>query len=446
MRINVPPGCDRPDTNLPLALLPIAKARPSACDAPGQLQPLRDLVSGWVLGDGALCSATQMRLPQLPGATLTEPTPGLSANAATELTKRPAKPAAPSIRDGAALLGSWVTGLNVRSGALLPVSAFRPGPAQSGERPNQSAARCLTTNVPALAKRAQPPSTKSEVSADRRRIALEARLDDAIATMSVAPGELNLAASLRALHRLKARLGRPSRVVIAGGINSGKSSLANHLLGAALVPTDVQRNSYIPTLLHFAEAPEATGRTRQGVRAPVKSATGEPVADFVSISLGIPLPRLRRLEILDLPGLDDDGSSDNRYRSDLQGDMLIWCTSGANAWSDAERRFWSAQPRRLKQRSLLVVTHPELMTRTRHTERLLRRIYSEAETEFRDILLMSAISPSERGARRLTFWLRQLTREAATERLEAATRTAVRISNRLQLRLQTAGHAANQPL
>lgn len=400
---------------------------PSALTDP---EALRELLGGWVLGAGEACSGQRIVIPVIPErAEVTVPA-APEAIAVTSVTPI-------GLPAYAGLLGQWVT---KSAPASHPSQYFGATEAESS---TQAVARinvpqsrsALPRSRQTLPVRVRPLHQHPTPSAgiERRRRELTAKLDDAIAAMG-AYRDAELAAALRALNRLRAGLSRPARLIIAGSINSGKSSLANQLLGTRLVPTSLQRNSYIPTLLRYSERPVATGVGEDGSVSILTSGNADATCDVCALTLGVPSARLKSLEILDLPGLDQ-GSVGGLEAKDLHGDMLIWCTPSSSPWGEQERMFWQARPPWLKSRSLLVVTHPDLLTKTRQTERLLRRVYGEAESEFRDILLMSAVAPSDRGKRRLSHWLRQLAREAHFRRVESTARVASRISDRVQERL-----------
>ena len=60
------------------------------------------------------------------------------------------------------------------------------------------------------------------------------------------------------LERMDAGLARAPRVAILGEVNSGKTSVADLLLGAGLLPTSVVANTQVPVLIRYAEATALT--------------------------------------------------------------------------------------------------------------------------------------------------------------------------------------------
>ncbi len=62
-----------------------------------------------------------------------------------------------------------------------------------------------------------------------------------------------LAVCAAGLARMEAVLARPPRVVILGEVNSGKTSVADLLLGVGLLPSSVVANTRLPVLIRYAE-------------------------------------------------------------------------------------------------------------------------------------------------------------------------------------------------
>ncbi len=62
-----------------------------------------------------------------------------------------------------------------------------------------------------------------------------------------------LAVCAAGLARMEAVLTRPPRVAILGEVNSGKTSVADLLLGVGLLPSSVVANTRLPVLIRYAE-------------------------------------------------------------------------------------------------------------------------------------------------------------------------------------------------
>jgi energy-coupling factor transporter ATP-binding protein EcfA2 len=233
--------------------------------------------------------------------------------------------------------------------------------------------------------------------------------------------DLRLSPAIRALWRTELRLDRPLRVAICGEMNAGKSSLANLLAGIESLPTAVISNTRIPTLLYYAAEAQIWTVEANGKRERLSSDNTGPRPSIFRIEVGLPSPRLRTIQILDLPGLSDPrmGGSD----VDLAAhhvDAAIWCTMSTQAWKESERTAWSMLSPRLAARGVLVATHRDLLHDPRDRQKLLARLREEVGTSFTSIILMStldALAVMGKGHRGLSgaAWI-----ASGAEALEAA--------------------------
>lgn len=192
-----------------------------------------------------------------------------------------------------------------------------------------------------------------------------------------------------ALGRIEAGLARPVRIAIVGEFNSGKSALANLLIRIDGLPTAVVSSTRIPTLLSYSVRAQVFVVDQDGRRKEVQKAEAIPEASITRLEVGLPSPRLRGIEILDLPGLADPRF--NRGVDDLMlqtADVLLWCTVSTQAWKESERSAWEILPIRLRRNALLVVTHGDLVPDATDTHKILRRLRMEAGA-FRDIVFVS---------------------------------------------------------
>ena len=195
-----------------------------------------------------------------------------------------------------------------------------------------------------------------------------------------------LAVCAAGLARMEAVLARPPRVVILGEVNSGKTSVADLLLGVGLLPSSVVANTRLPVLIRYAEAPAlhaVAGDTRWLM-------TGEnldrPPAgrELTALEIGLPSERLMEFEILDTPALSGwEGAN-------TDGDIRIWCTVATRAWTESERVYWSALPRRNWRNALLVATHKDALEEASDATKIEWRLRAAAGDMFRDIILVSA--------------------------------------------------------
>ena len=185
------------------------------------------------------------------------------------------------------------------------------------------------------------------------------------------------------------RLSNAVNIGFAGEFGAGKSSLANMLAGADILPTGPQHLKLPLVIVAYADTPETIvgwwdkePKTYSGI-ALEKAAADEP--DFISV--GINTPALKEISLFDLPG---SGALDDTYKPTLDllkfVDCAIWCTNGTNAWRETERHLWSQVPSELRANSLLAVTHADLPPVQGALDRVLARLNKEKEGLFRAVV------------------------------------------------------------
>ncbi len=325
-----------------------------------------------------------------------------------------------------ALIGDWVQGTGACPVSSAPTRKL-PAP-KPGERARE---------VPKVA-----PDLDARLGQMQEAIML--RLADAIRVLEAAPlCGYEPSAAVRALRRLKTALERPCRILLIGETCTGKTSLANLLIGSAVLPTHELPNTRISTLIAYFERPKIEAVPPDGRRRRLEVTTERSAADYQRLLLGLPLPFLKKFEVLDTPALDAQRPiTSEQYLREHRADIVLWCTSSSQAWSASERTFWSLQPSRLKSRSLLVITHGDLLTPASNREQLVRRLRQEIGGEFRDALVLCTCQPPADGfdssdveGRRMSDWLEALAFEARAQRVEAVRRSAARISQRVLARI-----------
>jgi Dynamin family len=189
-----------------------------------------------------------------------------------------------------------------------------------------------------------------------------------------------------ALARLEKVLAQPPRVAIMGEVNSGKTSVADLLLGAGILPSSVVVNTHVPVLIKYAEDVCLDAITQQGRRRLTdENLDGLPSGlQLKRIEIGLPSPRLLAFEILDTPS----GYSPGAGQPDAQ--IHVWCTVATRAWTESERAHWSQLPRRCRRNGLLVATHKDALAHTGDIEKVALRLTSATDDMFRDVVFATA--------------------------------------------------------
>jgi hypothetical protein len=208
-------------------------------------------------------------------------------------------------------------------------------------------------------------------------------------------------ASAKFLGRMKHRLSRPPRIAIVGEANTGKTSVANLLLGQELLITDIVNNTRAPILIRYAERTTLAAIQIGGIRRPLSHDNLKSLRQgaFVSLEIGLPLGALKRFEIIDTPGVTMLGEDSNRLAFVCrQADMAIWCTLATQAWRATERELWNGVGERTRLSSLLAVTHADALTSVEQA-RVSERLQREAKSMFADIGMLTPITAQSSAGR-----------------------------------------------
>lgn len=195
-----------------------------------------------------------------------------------------------------------------------------------------------------------------------------------------------LTACIAGLARIEDLLRRPLRIVILGEYNSGKTSVADLLIGKGVLPTSVISNTRVPVLIGYAPSAALYGIDRNGTSIRIDGDADDPLTDlsYRAIQLKLPLPWLQDYQVLDTPPL---GSPQAFIE---EADIVVWCTVATRAWTESERVRWTSLPQRCYRHALLVATHKDSI----HTEdeclQVIRRLRPLTQGLFRDVVMVDA--------------------------------------------------------
>jgi hypothetical protein len=202
----------------------------------------------------------------------------------------------------------------------------------------------------------------------------------------------------RALRRIARTVRRPMRVAILGESNSGKSSLANLMVGGLTLPAPPVANTRLPTLLQYAPVPFIRAVNASGVRLALSPKDDALPENVIRLEVGLPSQTLRWLEVLDFPGGENPllpTTTPSMLRHGI--DAAIWTTVATQAWRRSERLAWLALPTRIRSRGLLTVTHCDLIPREEDLRRLSARLETEAKPHFWGMCFVAAPGGRQAG-------------------------------------------------
>ncbi|WP_170937379.1 MULTISPECIES: dynamin family protein [Rhodomicrobium] len=200
-----------------------------------------------------------------------------------------------------------------------------------------------------------------------------------------------LAPAIRALRRIEALLRHPLRLALMGEFNSGKSTLANLLIGNAPLPTLRLSNTRIPTLIHYAPEPMVAAVLEDGSKQRLTTEAPTPLAEMLRIQLGMPMPHLRACEIIDFPGISDPWLSYGALDIGRHPvDAVLWCTFATQAWKESEAAVWRLLPEHMRRHAMLSVTSKDLLSEEQ-SAKVMARLRKATTDTFADHALISAL-------------------------------------------------------
>lgn len=231
-----------------------------------------------------------------------------------------------------------------------------------------------------------PPELLSLVRAARQRLET-LRLPEPAVRICVA-----------GLRRMEHVLEKPPRIAIMGEVNSGKTSVADLLLGSGVLPASVIANTHVPVLIRYSDVMTLDAVTQQGPYRLTEETLDELPSglQLKRIEIGLPNERLKTFELLDTPGDYVPGGD----MPDAQ--IFLWCTVATRAWTESERAHWSALPPRCRHRACLVATHKDALASPGDVDKVERRLRMSTTGLFRDVLFVAAGGPRSSSARAQT--------------------------------------------
>ena len=185
----------------------------------------------------------------------------------------------------------------------------------------------------------------------------------------------------------------PEKPVIAimGEFSAGKSTLCNLLIGAPSLPVKVTATQLPPVWISCGDA--APYRVDlEGGQNPVDldDMSSVSAGDTQFIRVFHKSDALELCDLIDMPGISDPNMPPEVWeRVAHHADAVIWCTHASQAWRQSEAAVWSGFSDRLSDKSLLLITRFDKITKDRDRQRVVRRIEKETDGLFRGVYPIS---------------------------------------------------------
>lgn len=201
----------------------------------------------------------------------------------------------------------------------------------------------------------------------------------------------HLGNAITRLGHIEAILLQPLRLALLGEFNSGKTTLANLLIGNAPLPTMQLSNTCIPTHIVYNDEPVVSATLANGQTERVTVQTAHPPDGTKRINVGLPVSNLRCCEIVDFPGFSDPWLAFSGIDAASHPvDVAIWCTFSTQAWKESEAVAWRLLPTRFRRNAIMAVTSKDLLQEDQ-AAKVLARLHKTIGDEFREVLLISSL-------------------------------------------------------
>ncbi|MEO1537303.1 MAG: dynamin family protein [Pseudomonadota bacterium] len=219
--------------------------------------------------------------------------------------------------------------------------------------------------------------------------------------------------------------GKRPRVALMGEFSAGKSTLSNLLIGRTALPVNVTATQLPPVWMSYGNEPSYKIGL-EGEEEDVDSAfSGVSVHDTRCVRVFLESNFLKNCDLIDMPGISDPNMDAAVWQRMIgEADIVIWCSHATQAWRQSEKAVWDTMPDGLYDRSLLLLTRMDRILSDRDRVRVVKRVQSETQGLFREVLPVSLIKAlesggdpeawAESGADHLVKSLMQLTDEVAS--------------------------------
>jgi len=194
-------------------------------------------------------------------------------------------------------------------------------------------------------------------------------------------------------------------IALMGEFSSGKSTLANLLIGHAPLPVQVIATQLPPVRITYGDgAPFQV--TLEGERSTIDLTDLDRTAfeEVAYLQIYSQEDILKHCDLLDMPGISDPNMpADVWGRMIGEADGVLWCSSATQAWRQSEAAVWKTLSPQISERSLLLITRIDKLTSPADRDRVIARVRQETAGLFRDVLPVSLLLAT-RERDDMTLW------------------------------------------
>lgn len=186
------------------------------------------------------------------------------------------------------------------------------------------------------------------------------------------------------------------RVALMGEFSAGKSTLSNLLIGRSALPVNVTATQLPPVWMSFGDdAPYRVGL--DGEETDVASDFSDvSVRDTRCVRVFLPSKFLMNCDLIDMPGISDPNMAAEVWQRVIgEADIVIWCSHATQAWRQSEAAVWATMPTELYDKSILLLTRMDRILSDRDRARVVKRVQSETQGLFRQVIPVSLIQAME---------------------------------------------------
>lgn len=212
---------------------------------------------------------------------------------------------------------------------------------------------------------------------------------------AITDGTIPTAVKARA-EAIRDRLNTPVRVTLIGLPGSGKSSLANLLLGSQVIDTDVR----LPTIqIRRGDAAKAICTLPDGSTTDLAQFDPGEVAaqNPIFVEAELPLPALGKISLLEVvaPGSTVELSRALTWAAS-RTDITIWCS---RTFGGVEMDIWDSASDDVKDHAFLLLTRADELAEAGQLQARMENLRAQVGDQFKDILPIATLQAiAARGA------------------------------------------------